>query len=466
MATRHWIGSAAAIAEKKTITVGGTWASGDTITLTVGHASLVLTVGTTTTTSAVASNINAMLSSNAAFDTGYSSNARGPNVPEFAELESSVNSNVVTVTHKTRGVPFSLSAATSGSGTLTVATTQAATGPNHWNESQNWSGGTLPASGDDVVIDSPVNILYGINQASIALNSLTVGPRFGSSSIGLPRRSSNNYTEYRQRELAISATTVVIYGASTRIRLNLGTSATNVYVYSSGTSSETGAQAVQIVGANSSNTIYIASADVGIAPDLDQSATFPTITLHGGILVCGKNATLGTITMLDAAATLNSNTNIINAKNSRIALRGGTHSDLDLDNTNVSTLGNVTLTTLRQINGNCDLSPNTSWTTINKLSGTLTVNSGGTTLTTRGGNTTINSGNITTLNAYGGTVNIGECSISTLNANGVNLNLDHMTTQTLSVTTFNVQGRPVNITDSSGRLSTTIPYSAGKLSLE
>lgn len=465
MATRYWIGSATAIQERKTITVGGTWATNDTITLTVGYASLVLTVGSSTTTADVASNIQTMLSSSGSFGTGYSSTARGPSVPEFAELEASVSGNIVTVTHRTRGVPFSLSATTSGSGTLTVTTTQSATGPNHWNNAQNWSGSTLPASGDDVIIDSPVSILYGLNQSSISLASLIIGPRFASAAIGLSRRAQTGYTEYRDRALSIGSSVVQIFGSSPRIRLALGSAATNVSVFSSGASSESGAQAVQITGSNSSNVLYVGVADVGVAADLDQTATFPSITVNGGMLTCGPGATLTNVTLIDASASIASSTTTINARNSRIAIRGGTHADIDADGTNIETQGTTTITTLRQIGGNVDLRPGTTWTTINKLSGTLTLNSGGTTLTSRGGTTSINIGTVTTLNAYGGIVRIGECSITTLNARNVELSLDHVTTQTITVGTFNVESRKVKIIDSAGRLSASIPYAAGTLEL-
>jgi len=57
MATRRWLGRAEAVKQKSTVTVSGTWVTGETGTLTIGGADLVLTVGTTVTTADIATAI-------------------------------------------------------------------------------------------------------------------------------------------------------------------------------------------------------------------------------------------------------------------------------------------------------------------------------------------------------------------------------------------------------------------------
>ena len=84
MATRRWQGGALPVAQKETITIGGTWVAADTLTVTCNGRSIVLTIGTTVTTTQIATELAAALgSTSTALGAAYSVTERGPNIGEF-----------------------------------------------------------------------------------------------------------------------------------------------------------------------------------------------------------------------------------------------------------------------------------------------------------------------------------------------------------------------------------------------
>ena len=107
MANSRWIGRAAAIPEIRTITIANTWAQNDTLTVTIGGASLVLTVGTSVATTDVAAALKAMLEGDALVGDESRTNT-GDNIPQFSEFDSTVSGSVVTLTGSTDGLPFAI----------------------------------------------------------------------------------------------------------------------------------------------------------------------------------------------------------------------------------------------------------------------------------------------------------------------------------------------------------------------
>lgn len=156
MADCRWKGKALARAEVQTLTLGGTWQAGDTITFAIPDTSsgkqFTLTIGATVTTTAIGTAIaeawNAANGDDLATD--YSATEYGANIPEFDEITAAAaSSTTVTFTHDTKGTPFTLavSRVTAVSGSVSLTTTTAATGPNHWDNAVNWSGSALPVTG-------------------------------------------------------------------------------------------------------------------------------------------------------------------------------------------------------------------------------------------------------------------------------------------------------------------------------
>lgn len=206
--TQTWIGNAHDVKQIDTITVAGTWAANDTVTLTINGKDIVVTIGSEVTTTQVASAIKNAWNASARLDgsgsPNASSNAGGQEFGEFSEAVATSSSSIVTITANTSGKPFTLAVteATVGDGTATEATSQAATGKHFWNNLDNWDTGAAPVN-DDVLVfrDSNVSCKYGLPNGSLEVTIQQYQTYTGE--LGLPRVNVDNqpkpYFEYRQR---------------------------------------------------------------------------------------------------------------------------------------------------------------------------------------------------------------------------------------------------------------------------
>lgn len=460
MATRNWIGNAVAVKDVWTITVANTWAAADTGTITINGKDLVVTIGSLVTTAQVATTIKEAWEAGTFTDTTASKipQGGGTSIPEMAEITATVSGSTVILTGDTAGVPHTISVAetTAGDGTLSINHTTSATGPNHWDNVDNWAEGSVPVSTNDVVIDRPVSILYGIDANAVTLASLTISSRFTASAyIGLSARNSNGYEEYREDQLKISATTITCRAASGRIKINVGTVQTAVDVYSTGSPSDTGRSAFQFVGTHASNVVNIYGGDVGIAANDGEAATVATLLQTSGTVVCGTGATLTNVTKTGGTLTVASSTTTLLSQSGSTTVNAGTHTALTIGSGTVSVNGSSTVTTLRMTDGTVVCSNGVTLTTIDKSAGTLTTNSACTTLTSESGIVTCNAGSITTANISGGTFNYGGVgTIGTLNAAACILDFTSLTTAGCTITTLTVVN-PVTIIDSAQRLTVT-----------
>ncbi len=321
MTVRVFRGYAPDVAEVQTFTVAGTWVAGDEITLSLNGKDVVVTVGSAVAVADVVAAIVAGWNGGTMPDTSTVAPA-GDTIPEFDEITASGTASPVTLTHDTAGVPFNdeasspasyLTAATdSSAGTVgSVAIGTAATGAEFWDNAANWSGDTVPITGDDVELRGDVSIRYGIDQISgspVILAMLRILANF-TGDIGLPRENdagATSYVEYRGRYLQIGATkTVIGEGAgdgSSRIMLDSSTLIANISVLQTGTSSVDGEQAVMWKGTHASNAVEVFRGEVGIATaDTSETAAFiylrvgsVTNTLSDATVSCGVGAVLKT----------------------------------------------------------------------------------------------------------------------------------------------------------------------------
>lgn len=298
MATCRWRGDAAAVAQVTTLTVGGTIETSDIFTVTINGKDVTITAGSTVAAT-VAATIQAALAAST--------------IPEFQELAWTVNSAVITGTADTAGVPHTITATTTETGggaadaqTFVAATATAATGPNHWDNADNWSNGAVPVNSDTVYVEeTTTSILYGLDQNAVTLTALNVAQSF-TGSIGLPRLNSLGYVEYREQKLKISATTINIgYGSGggpKRVYLNTGTVQTVINVSGSGSSPD-GGPAVRWIGTNANNELNIMRGTVGAAYEAGESASIVILRVGyvsniagDATVVCGSGC--GTITSI------------------------------------------------------------------------------------------------------------------------------------------------------------------------
>ena len=209
MANKFWLGIAGGTAHAYTATIAATWAGADTATVSINSKDVTITVATgETSTNEVAAALSAAINaSDATSDLAGAEtrNVGGQQYPEFAELKATVLSNKVTITHKELGVPFTLTATrvTAGSGTNTGAVSVTSTGPMHYDNPSNWSGGSLPVDLDVVVFNAgSMDCSYGLTYALTNTDDLSfLRTTDYTGTIGLPAINKNGYHEYRERFL-------------------------------------------------------------------------------------------------------------------------------------------------------------------------------------------------------------------------------------------------------------------------
>lgn len=357
MATTRWLGKAAATYHVVTVVVGGVVEVGDLFTLTINGKTLsyaATSTSTSTTASAIVTAWNALSASI---------------YPEFARITASVNSSSVILTADDAGIPFSVTAATTESNggaaddqTFIATTTTTCTGPWHWNDANNWSGGAVPVNNDTVYIQgSSTPIRYGLDQSAVTLTALYVEADY-TGSIGLPSintSSSASYPEYRDTYLAIGATTLRVGAGdgtgSGLIRINTGSVQTALSVQKTGSTQETGTPSLWWKGTHASNTVTVARGSVGIAYRGTESATITALKVGyetgeqtDASVVVGGGTTLTTFTMQGGSV-------ILSAAATTITKNGGT----------LTTLGTGAYTTISHWKGTLNYRSSGTITTLN-----------------------------------------------------------------------------------------------------
>lgn len=349
MATCIFRGDAPKIAQVQTFAFAGTWEATDVIRVQFATGRYYdFTAGSTTTATVVSNLVTAW------------NNLSAATYPEWAELTASANTTTFILTSDTAGVPFAvtLKSFETGGGTaddqtiegeatvtLTTAgttgtTSTANSGPNCWNVAANWSGGAVPVSTDTVYIEnSNVDILYGIEQAAVALAALYI-PATYTGKIGLPKTHAASgtaaaYYEYRATELSIDSTIVRIgHGdgqGSGRIKIYFPAT-TTCTVVNTGTSAETGLAAFQFRGGDGSSVLSVFGGSVGIAQLAGQTASLNTLNITsttGGnrfaTVYCGTGMNAPTIVQTGGNLTLNADSGSLTMHGGTCTLEAGAH---------------------------------------------------------------------------------------------------------------------------------------------
>lgn len=301
MATKTFRGDAAGLAEVQTIAIGGTWATSDTVSLTMNGKTLTVTIGSDTATTDVVAALVAAWNGAAAVN-DESRNITGNLVPEMDEITASADGSNLVLTHDETGVPFTVTVGkSSSSGTIGSPSVTVAAKGGSLLSADNVSGGSLPTTGDTFVFeDSSVDLLYDLDAITDTLAKLNIKASY-TASIGLPRFNVNSYAEYRPREFAIEATEVVIGDGegdgSPRILLNLGAVQSSVLVLKTAESADDGYHALRLRGTHASNVLRVeGSSTVDVAVEAGQIATFATLIAGGSSRVrTGDGVTLTTV---------------------------------------------------------------------------------------------------------------------------------------------------------------------------
>jgi hypothetical protein len=323
MATVYWFGTAIAVGQQVTLTIGGTL-SGQTFSVAMnGQVLASVTAG-----ASVGDTANSLRTA-----------LEGSASPYRTAIGLSVDLTAtpgVLVLNGLAGMPWTVTAAVTGSGaTIGLEVTRAATGPNFWSEPLNWSGGQVPAAGDDVVFrDSSVPVSWGLDQSAVQLGSLRIDQSY-TGRIGLASRgfatSADGQTvnlaiqEYRATYLRVGFDELRIgenqgpgsLQGSRRIKIDCtdtsGAPRVEIFATSS-TSAEQGLPAVRLLFDNADAELFVrgAPAGVGVAVDLPtETSVIGRIAITGnsrmfvgdGVTVTTFEQDAGT-SLLAAAATV------------------------------------------------------------------------------------------------------------------------------------------------------------------
>lgn len=319
MATNNWLSRALAVAQVDTLTPGGTIEVGDIFIVTINGKSCSYSATGTTVASVV---------------TGLVAALQAMTAEEFTEITWTDSTTHVTATAVTAGKPFTITVNTTESNggaadaqTFVQATTTDATGPNHWDDLNNWSEAAVPVNGDDANVDlSRGSVLYGLEQSAVTLDSLDVfSSGETSNTMGLPDIDEDGgYYQYRTKELQIGATLLRVNTRSPFVRLDLGSVQTAAEIRQTGSVSGDGVPACLIKGTNTSNVFElkggttglgfflgeaVAAATVRVAPEATlltgEHPTFTALTTLGTTLLQTQDtATAATVTVEDGETTI------------------------------------------------------------------------------------------------------------------------------------------------------------------
>lgn len=263
------------------------------------------------------------------------------------------------------GMPFTATLQVSGVGTGTVtdfANDTPSSGPNHWDTAENWDTGSVPVAGDDVYIrDSAINILWGLDQAAVDLNSLTIHKTY-TGKIGLDYKVcvtnadgstfSTLKPEYRDLYLKIESDKVDFGfhegpgdpAGSQRILWDGNVHSAQVTVHdTAANSSEVGRPALRIKAVNATTDLFVrrAPGGVGIASEVPgEVSTLGDITISdntpASLVSTGPGLTLTNWTQSGGNNVLHTNATL-----TTLMLKGGT----------LRTEGDFTITLLTITNG-------------------------------------------------------------------------------------------------------------------
>lgn len=319
MATRRNLARAVAIADVYTLTITGTYLITETITLTINGKDLLLTMGTDRTVTQLATAIKEMVNGDDQTGAGdHTFSATGNNVGEYSRITATSSAGVVTLTHDDAGRPFTLTVAETGAGSVALAHPTVATGPDHFDNADNWSGDTVPVDADDIVFDEGSgSCLFGITQ-SFCPASLTMLQGW-TGTAGLPRTNTDDpahpFDEYLGQYLefddAAGQTTITIDigqgvgQGSGRIKIDTNNCSGQTFnIHDSGSRAESAVPAILLRFTTSDTVVNVQRGDVGIA--FHEGDTGHIGNLNVGFLedqdrdstvVCGNDADIGNATI-------------------------------------------------------------------------------------------------------------------------------------------------------------------------
>lgn len=306
MADKIFRGDAVAVAQINTVTPANV-NIGNTFSVTINGKTITFTA-TVATVANVTAGLYALL---------YAST-----IPEFVEVIWTDQTTHVKGVARTAGKPFTqTSSATGGTATNTTATTTSSAGPNHWDTASNWSPSGVPTTGDAVyLINSNVDLLWGLNQTTLTYLSMTVDKTYVGK-LGLLDWNTGGYYEYRPKFLVAGITTMNMGSGdagsnSPRFKWDGEGVLTTINVFSTGTQEIDGVPPFLFKGTNASNVLNMTQGHMGVAFYPGEVATILTARIGSKdspasdvTLILGAGVT-GPTTLTQTGGTVSTNATV------------------------------------------------------------------------------------------------------------------------------------------------------------
>ncbi len=318
MATKNFQGGATPVAQVETHTVGGTIEADDRFKILIGNKTLDVTGGST-----VAQTVAEKIKTD--FD-ALNSTAW----PEYKEMGMGAPAGgAATVTGVTAGKPFTIvlstveaNGDTADAQTYVQSVDTAATGPEFYDDADNWSDGSVPGAADTAIIENySGSIRYGLDNDATTITNFHARQSF-TGTIGNPRTNidaaSGPYPEYRDEYLQLDATNVYLGegdgDGSSQLNLELGNT-TACYVTNHGTRVTTGVPTTLLrnEGSDTITLLDVSKGDVGVALYAGETAVitdlnvgYQTSVTGDSTVVCGAGATVTNVTQDGGTAEVDS----------------------------------------------------------------------------------------------------------------------------------------------------------------
>jgi trimeric autotransporter adhesin len=217
--------------------------------------------------------------------------------------EIGVADNTIVMTGPFDGAPVAVSVS-GGNGTISLSNTTSPLSPFDASDALNYSGNSLPSSGDRLMFeDGDTGPQY--NLTALANIPLTYDRRAThTGQVGLPDLNSAGFREYRTTHLSANGTSLLFDENGSeqagQYRLNWVSTAAVTITHTS-QSQGLGDQVLEVKGLPSNSTINLAGGRLALAAGTQETGGASTVRISGGVFVAGMGATLSNITV-DAGA--------------------------------------------------------------------------------------------------------------------------------------------------------------------
>lgn len=212
-----------------------------------------------------------------------------------------------------------------------------------YSTAANWSPSGVPIAGDDVIIaNSSQDILTGLDQSAVALNSFTVDLSY----TGVIGTTAADFLEIATATAVIGQrrSSTGTFAGSKRLNLDFGSStAAQISIHgTASTALDQNRQPLRLKAVNASTDLHVYAGSMALSDDSDNSSTVGDVNVNNGTVNIGSSVTLTNITQ---------NGGIINNDSSvagTATIKAGTLNQYD--STAASTIATLTMSGTSTVN--------------------------------------------------------------------------------------------------------------------